>query len=99
VSKSKVIPLRIPQYLDEFASLSAREDHTDKATALRQWLHQGATLRALKLVSEGRISLSYAALQLDSSVWDLLALAESYGIELGPTDEQVRKSLELARRL
>jgi hypothetical protein len=99
MSSTKVVPLRIPAYLDEFASLSAREDHTDKATAFRQWLHRGAALHALELVADGRISLSYAAQQIDSSVWDLLALADTYGIELGPTDEQIRKSLDLARQL
>ena len=44
-----------------------REEHTDKATALRQWLHKGAELYALRLVSEGRISIGYAAEVLDRS--------------------------------
>jgi hypothetical protein len=59
--KSKVVPLRIPEHLDELASLSAQEQHTDKATALRQWLDRGATDYALRLVAEGRLSLARAA--------------------------------------
>ncbi len=59
--KSKVVLLRIPENLDELASLSAQEEHTDKATALRQWLHRGAAQYVLKLVSEGRISVGRAA--------------------------------------
>jgi len=41
--KSKVVPLRIPENLDELAALSALEQHSDKATALRQWRYRGAT--------------------------------------------------------
>src|SRR5437867_1847154 len=61
MKKSKVVPLGIPDDLDELASLGAREEHTDKATALRQWLHQGAAHYVLKLVAEGRISLNHGA--------------------------------------
>jgi hypothetical protein len=81
------------------AALSAREEHTDKATALRQWLHQGAAHYVLKLVAEGRISLNHGAELLDASVYDLYSLAEDHGIELGATDEQRQKSRDLATRL
>lgn len=97
--KSKVVPLRIPEHLDELAALSAREEHTDKATALRQWLHEGAALYALKLVDEGRISLSHAAKLLHVTVYDLYGLAEKHRIELGATDDHRKRSRELASRL
>jgi hypothetical protein len=97
--KTKVVPLRIPENLDELAALSAREEHTDKATALRQWLHQGAALYVVKLASEGRISLSHAAELLGVSIHDLHALAETHHIELGATDDQRRKSREVAAKL
>ena len=90
--KSKVVPLRIPENLDELASLSAQEQHTDKATALRQWLHRGAAQYVLKLVAEGRISVGRAAELLDLTVYDLQHLATTLDIELGATDEQRRKS-------
>lgn len=99
MNKTKVVPLRIPENLDELASLSAREEHTDKATALRQWLHQGAALYVLKLVSEGRISKGRGTELLEMSIYDMYNLAETYGLELGPTDEQLRTSLELAKNL
>ena len=99
MAKSKVVPLRIPEYLDELAAFSAREEHTDKATALRQWLHSGASHYVLKLVSEGRISLSHAAELLEVSVYDLYSLAENHGVELGASDEQRRKSREVAARV
>ncbi len=99
MKKSKVVPLRIPDDLDELASLSAREEHTDKATALRQWLHQGAAHYVLKLVAEGRISLNHGAELLGASVYDLYSLAESHGVESGATDEQRQKSRKLASKL
>ena len=99
MTKTKVVPLRIPQNLDELAALSAGEEHTDKATALRQWLHQGAAHYVLKLVAEGRISVSRAAELLGASVYDIYNLAETHGTELGASGEQRRKSREVAARL
>lgn len=97
--KSKVIPLRVPENLDELAALSAQEQHTDKATALRQWLHRGAADYVLKMVAEGRISIGRAAELLELTVYDLHRMAETQGIELGATDEQRRQSRELAAKL
>jgi hypothetical protein len=37
--KSKVVPLRIPETLDSLAASCSQEQHTDKATTLRQWLY------------------------------------------------------------
>ena len=99
MSKTKVVPLRIPENLHDLASLSAREEHTDKATALRQWLHQGAAHYVLKLVAEGRISMSHAGELLGVSIYDLYNLAETHGVELGATDEQRLKSRGLAAKL
>jgi hypothetical protein len=93
------VPLRIPENLDELAALSAAEQHTDKATALRQWLHRGAAQYVLRLVAEGRISMGRAAELLDVTVYDLQHLAESLGMELGATDQQRRRSRALAVKL
>ena len=99
MKNTKVVPLRIPESLDDLASLSARDEHTDKATALRQWLHQGAAHYVLKLIAAGRVSTSHAAELLGLSVYDLYSLAESHGVELGASDEQRRQSRELAAKL
>ena len=97
--KNKVVPLRIPESLDELAALRAREQHTDKATALRQWIHQGAADYVVKLVAEGRISIGRAAELLDLTVYDIHHLAETHGIQLGATDEQRQQSRALAAKL
>ncbi|MDO8689796.1 MAG: hypothetical protein Q7R39_07255 [Dehalococcoidia bacterium] len=97
--KSKVVPLRIPENLDDLAALSAHEQHTDKATALRQWIHQGAEGYVLRLVAEGRVSIERAAELLDLTIYDLYPLAETHKIELGATVEQRQQSRALATKL
>jgi predicted HTH domain antitoxin len=97
--KSKVVPLRIPEGLVDLATLWGHEQHTDKATTLRQWLYQVAEGYALKLIAEGRISVGRAAELLDVSIYDIYHLAESRGVEIGATAEQFQQSLEHAEGL
>jgi hypothetical protein len=97
--KSKVVPLRIPEKLDELAAVGAREQHTDKATTLRQWLYHGAEQYSLNLVSEGRLSIGRAAELLDTTIFDLQDRAESLGIELGATEQQNELSHRLVKAL
>ncbi len=99
MKNSKVVPLRIPEHLDELAALCAEAQHTDKATALRQWIHQGAAHYVVDLVAEGRVSAGRAAELLDLTVHDVYHLAEVHGIELGASDEQRRQSRALAAKL
>jgi predicted HTH domain antitoxin len=96
--KSKVVPLRIPETLDSLAASCSQEQHTDKATTLRQWLYEGAEAYAVKLVEQGRISAGRAAELLDMSIYDIYRIAQESGIELGATEEQHRQSMEHARR-
>ncbi len=96
VMKSRVVPLRIPEHLDELAALNAQEEHTDKATAFRQWMHRGAAHYVLRLVAEGRISIGRAAELLNVTVYDLHHQAEMLGLELGASAEQRKRSRALA---
>ena len=91
--RSKSVPLRIPEHLLDLATLCSKEQHTDKATALRQWLYQGAEVYVLKLVEEGRLSVSKAAQVLEMSVYDLHNLAVVKGVKLGATLEQYSASV------
>jgi hypothetical protein len=99
VSNTKVVPLRFPEHLDDLAASSAQEEHTDKATALRRWLHIGATQFVLGLVGEGRISASRGAELLQVSVFDLYREAAKLGIELGATDQQRAEGWQQAQKL
>jgi len=98
-TKNKIVPLRIPEMLDVIAQLSADEEHTDKATALRQWLHEGAEHYIVGLVSEGRLSIGKATELLNKSYPDIYLIAQKYGLELGPTAEQAQRSNEYMHRL
>lgn len=97
--KSKVVPLRVPENLYQLAELRAQIEHTDRSTALRQWLHEGASRYALQLVSEGRISGTRAAEYLGLTIYDIHHLAETYGLEIGATMEQWNRSVETLERL
>jgi len=99
MKKSKVVPLRIPDNLDEVARLSAELEHTDKATAMRQWLHEGAAIYLVRQVGEGRLTMSRAAELLDVSIYDLYEIAERYRIEIGATDEQRRLSKQSRQQM
>jgi len=98
MARTRVVPLRIPENLDELAAISAQTQHTDKATALRQWIYQGAANYVLRLVAEGRVSIGRGAELLDLTVHDLNGLAETLGIELGASDAQRRQSRALATK-
>ena len=99
MKKTKVVPLRIPESLDALAAIKANQQHTDKATALRQWLHEGAEQYVLRLLSEGRISIGRSAELLDVSIYDIHELVQANGLNIGPTDEQVAKSRETGLKL
>ena len=96
---SRPYPLRIPQGLLELAHLKSKEEHTDKTTALRQWLYTSAETYALKQLSEGQLTLSRAAELLEMSVYDVQRLACERGFPLGATVEQYQNALETARQL
>ena len=54
MSKTKIVPIEIPEHLYELAALSAEEERTDKMIVLQRWLHQGAELYVMQQVAEGR---------------------------------------------
>ncbi len=97
--KSKAVPLRIPETLDHLAQICSLEQHTDKATVLRQWLYKGAEIYGVKMVSDGRLSISKAAELLNLTIYDIYRIAQEHQIELGPTEEQHRVAMEYAKRL
>lgn len=94
----RTYPLRIPVGLLDLAEIRSREEHIDKATALRQWLYTGAEEYVLDRLSSGRLTLSHAAELLEMSVYDVQHLARKSGISIGATEEQYRKARETARQ-
>lgn len=97
--KSRVVPLRIPENLDDLAALSAQEQHTDKASALRQWIHQGAAPLRPEAGRRGPDQHHTCGRAVGLDRVRPLRLAETHHIELGGTDEQRRQSRALAAEL
>src|SRR5215211_2917123 len=88
MKKTKVIPLRIPEHLNEIAALKADQEHMDKATALRQWLHDGAEKYVMQALADGWISKGRAVELLDVTYYDMYPLEAKYGIVPGQSADQ-----------
>jgi predicted HTH domain antitoxin len=97
--KAKPVTLRLPEGLVALVALVSREQRTDRSTILRQWLYQSAEEYAIKMVSEGRLSIGRAAELLDLSHFDIYRIAQDKRIELGATEEQYDKGMQHAARL
>ena len=97
--KAKSVTLRLPESLIALVDLVSREQRTDRSTILRQWLYQSAEEYAVKMVSEGRLSIGRAAELLDLSHFDIYRIAQDKRIELGATEEQYDKDMQHAARL
>ena len=96
---NRLYPLRIPEGVLQLAELRGREERTNKATALRQWLYTAAEEYAFAQFADGRLTLSQTAELLDLSVYDVQQKVRERGIELGATAEQYRQALETACQL
>lgn len=96
---NRPIALRIPPELLTIVDLKAGLDRTDKATALRQILYDGAEDYVLALLQSGRVSLSKAAELLKVDPWEIHRLADEKGVTLGSTAAQQEAALRTARRL
>lgn len=90
--KNKVVPIRMSEELLELVTLCSKEQRTDRATTMRQWLYKGAEEYALSAVEAGRLSASRAAEMLDVNMHEVYRLAEARGVRLGATGEQYRAS-------
>ena len=99
MKKTKVVPLRIPENLNEIATLKAEQEHMDKATALRQWLHDGAEKYVMQALADGRISKGRAVELVEITYYDIYPLEAKYGIIPGPSDQQLQLANQHAKNL
>lgn len=95
----RAYPLRIPEKVIELAEAKAREERTDRATALRRLIYAGAEDYVVGLLAQERISASRAAELLDVSVHRVHRLARDRGVETGATVEDHERGSEAARIL
>ena len=96
---TQVQPLRIEEEILKVAELRSKDEHTNKTTAIKQFLHSGAEEYLLRLCSHGRISIGKAAEILHKSVYDLQESAKRKGIELGITTKEYSDGKKLAEEL
>ncbi len=91
-------PLRIPAKVIELAEAKAREERTDRSTALRGLIYAGAEDYIVGLLAQERISASRSAELLDVSVHRIRLLAREKGARPASTVEDHEQSLETARK-
>lgn len=92
-------PLRIPEKLLELAESKARDERTDRSTALRRLIYAGAEDYVAELLEQERISVSRAAELLGVSPHQIHRLARERGLNTGSTPEDHERSRETARKL
>ena len=89
-----VYPIKLKDDIMPLIELKSREEHTNKAIVLKQFLYQGLKNYVIDLVSRGRLSVGKAAEILDLSIYEIQDIAESKGVKLSATKEQRQKSKE-----
>ena len=68
--------------------LKSKEERTNKAIVLKQFLYEGLENYVVDLVNKGRLSVGKAAEILDLSIYDIHEIAKSKGLKLSATKEQ-----------
>jgi len=89
-----VYPIKLKDDIMPLIELKSREEHTNKAIVLKQFLYQGLKNYVIDLVSRGRLSVGKAAEILDLSIYEIQDIAKSKGVKLSATKEQRQKSKE-----
>jgi hypothetical protein len=88
--KTRTLHLSVPEGLMQAAELYGRLSQMERSTVLRHWIRQGSERELLQLVSDGQLSTGKLVEWLGISYYDVHDLAQKYGIELGPSDEQIQ---------
>ena len=89
-----VYPMKLKDDIMPLIELKSREEHTNKAIALKQLLYKGLEDYVINLVGRGRLSIGKAAEILDLSVYDMHEIAKSKGLKLSAAGEQRQRSKE-----
>ena len=74
-------PLRIDEKIIELANLKAKDEYTDKSTALRKLLYKCVEDYVVELYSEGRLSIGKIAEILGKCVYDVQGIFLKHGIK------------------
>ena len=88
--KNEIMPL---------VELKSKEEHTNKAIVLKQFLYKGLEDYVIDLVSRGRLSIGKAAEILDLTIYNIQEIAKSKGLKLTATIEQRQNSRKLLGKI
>jgi len=94
------VSARIPREMEKEVEDLMREEHLEKSAALRKVLHLGLEgyrrERALRLLSERKVTLSRAAEIARVSIWEIMSLARDRHIAW--VDDDLMEDLRGVRR-
>ena len=90
-----VYPMKLKDEIMPLIELKSKEEHTNKAIVLKQFLYKGLRDYVMELISKGKLSVGKAAEILDLSIYDIHEIAQSRGLKLSATREQRQRSKEL----
>ncbi len=93
-----VYPLKLKDEIMPLIELKSKEERTNKAIVLKQFLYKGLENYVIDLVNRGRLSVGKAAEILDLSIYDIHEIAKSKGLKLSATKEQWQKSKEFIHK-
>ncbi len=93
------VSARIPKEMEREVEALMREEHLEKSAALRKILHMGLDgyrrERALRLLSERKVTLSKAAEVAKVSIWEMMSMARDRRI--GWVDDDLMEDLHALR--
>ena len=92
--RSIAYPLRIDERIMPLVELKAKDEYTDKSTALRKLLYTGVEDYVLELYGEGRLSIGKVCEILNKSIYDVHRLIKKKGIKIEHSAEIHKKSRE-----
>jgi len=93
-----VYPMKLKDEILPLLELKSKEEHTNKAIVLKQFLYKGLEHYVIDLISRGRLSIGKAAEILDLSIYDIHEIAKSKGLKLSATREQRQGSSRIIYR-
>ena len=95
------VSARIPKEMEAEVETLMKEEHLEKSAALRKIMHMGLERyrqeRALRLLAQGRVTLSRAAELAKVSIWEMLEMVRERRI-VWVDDDLIADVLNLRRR-
>lgn len=97
--KSVSYPLRIDEKIVELANIKARDEYTDRSTALRKLLYQGVEDYVVDLYADGRLSIGKVAEILEKSIYDVHRILLKRGLKVEHDEKIHEASIKTAKKI